>query len=271
MDLGLNDTSVLITGASGGIGLETARWFLENGARVVLHYNTNSTSIVPLLDQYGPERAVGVKADLASEKDVQRIFSREEIPLFWPVQVLVVNHGSHAPAAITLADMSLDQWRSATDANLTSAFLVLREFLRGIPFLSDKAKENANVVLIGSTAGKYGEEGHADYAACKSAMMYGLLLSAKNEIVRIAPHGRANCVAPGWVHTPLAAERLKNPAILGKAVATIPMRKVAKPADVAAQVVLLASARVSGHVSGQVVMVAGGMEGRVLHPDALAQ
>lgn len=57
---------------------------------------------------------------------------------------------------------------------------------------------NANVVIVGSTAGKFGEAMHADYAASKSALMYGFLRSLKNEIVQIAPRGRANCVAPGY-------------------------------------------------------------------------
>jgi NAD(P)-dependent dehydrogenase (short-subunit alcohol dehydrogenase family) len=56
---------------------------------------------------------------------------------------------------------------------------------------------NASIIIIGSTAGKFGEAYHADYAATKSALMYGFLRSLKNEIVKIVPRGRANCVAPG--------------------------------------------------------------------------
>jgi len=52
------------------------------------------------------------------------------------------------------------------------------------------------------------------------AMMYGMLLSLKNEIVKIAPKGRVNCVAPGWVKTPMAADALKNPDTVYRAMAT---------------------------------------------------
>lgn len=52
------------------------------------------------------------------------------------------------------------------------------------------------------------------------AMMYGLLLSLKNEIVKIAPKGRINCVAPGWVNTPMATEALANPDVVYRALAT---------------------------------------------------
>jgi NAD(P)-dependent dehydrogenase (short-subunit alcohol dehydrogenase family) len=64
--------------------------------------------------------------------------------------------------------MSLDQWKSTLDTNLTSSFLVVREYMQGLEKASDKLKEKSSIVLVGSTAGKYGEAGHADYAASKS-------------------------------------------------------------------------------------------------------
>ncbi|EEB87917.1 hypothetical protein MPER_14523, partial [Moniliophthora perniciosa FA553] len=73
--------------------------------------------------------------------------------------------------------------------------------------------DNASIVFVASSAGKYGEAMHADYSASKSAMMYGLTLTLKNEIVKIVPKGRVNCEAPGWVHTPLATEAIKDPMV----------------------------------------------------------
>lgn len=81
--------------------------------------------------------------------------------------------------------------------------------------------------------------------------MYGLTLSLKNEIVRIAPRGRVNCVAPGWTRTPMAAEALSKPEVVYQALATTPLRKVAEPRDVANQVAVLASAVISGHITGE--------------------
>ncbi|KAF9528784.1 hypothetical protein CPB83DRAFT_869339 [Crepidotus variabilis] len=98
-----------------------------------------------------------------------------------------------------------------------------------------------------------------------SAMMYGLTMSLKNEIVRIAPKARVNTVAPGWVRTPMAEEPLKDPKIAYAALASTPLKKVATPQDIANQIIILASNKVSGHVTGQVLMVEGGMEGRVLN------
>jgi hypothetical protein len=76
---------------------------------------------------------------------------------------------------------------------------------------------------------------------------------------------RVNAVCPGWTETEMAAPALTEPGRLERITQTMPLRKVAQPDDVAWQVVVLASDRLSGHVSGQVIVVAGGMEGRLLH------
>jgi 3-oxoacyl-[acyl-carrier protein] reductase len=119
--------------------------------------------------------------------------------------------------------------------------------------------------LIGSTAGIFGEAGHADYAAAKSAVVHGLLLSLKNEVVRVAPLARVNAVCPGWTTSPMTREELDDAALVGEVTRTMALRKVATAEDVPRQVVVLASDELSGHVTGQVVLVAGGMEGRTLH------
>jgi 3-oxoacyl-[acyl-carrier protein] reductase len=118
--------------------------------------------------------------------------------------------------------------------------------------------------MIASTAGVFGEAGHADYAAAKSAIAGGLLLSLKNEVSRIAPLARVNVVAPGWTESPMTRGHV-DPERVRAVSRTMALRKVAQPEDVARQVVALASDEISGHVTGQVVVVAGGMEGRVLH------
>ena len=95
--------------------------------------------------------------------------------------------------------------------------------------------------------------------------MRGLLLSLKNEVVRVAPFARVNAVCPGWTESPMTRESLADPALDRRVTRTMALRKVAQPEDVASQIVMLASDEVSGHVTGQVVTVAGGMEGRVVH------
>lgn len=259
MDFGLKDVHVLVTGASGGIGLETARLYCAIGAKVTAHYNTQFGPLEKLSQTYPNLRIV--QSDLSNEASVVNIFSTNVDP----VQVLVVNHAIAPPEDVPLAEMTLERWNHTISTNLTSSFLVCREYLKHLKNATPEAKEKAAIVLIGSTAGKYGEAGHADYAATKSAMMYGLAMTLKNEIVKIAPRGRVNTVAPGWVKTLMAEIPLSNPRILYSALATTPLKKIAMPLDIANQIVVLSSSTVSGHVTGQVLMVEGGMEGRLLN------
>ena len=121
------------------------------------------------------------------------------------------------------------------------------------------------IVMIGSTAGEFGEAGHADYAASKSGLMNGLLASLKNEIVEVAPQGRINAVCPGWTLTSMARKLTQDPEAMKRALQTIPLKKFGKPKDVAAAVVFLSSGLLAGHITGQALFVDGGMEGRVLH------
>jgi NAD(P)-dependent dehydrogenase (short-subunit alcohol dehydrogenase family) len=95
--------------------------------------------------------------------------------------------------------------------------------------------------------------------------MYGFMRSLKNEIARVVPRGRVNTVAPGWVLTPMAKEAMENKEVVTRVLQTIPMRKVANPEDVANAIAYLASDKASGHVSGTIVEVTGGMEGRLLY------
>ncbi|KAF8509112.1 NAD dependent epimerase/dehydratase [Hysterangium stoloniferum] len=261
MDLHLKGVHVLVTGASGGIGVETVKLFLEQGAFVTAQYNTTVDTLVPIGDAYPSLRLT--QADVTSEHDVNKLFA--QIDPHNPVQILVLNHGLWPTADVPMADMTLAQWDKTISTNLTSNFLLTRGFLTGLKSASRLQKDAASVILIGSTAGKYGEANHADYASAKSAVMYGFTLSLKNEIVKIAPKARVNCVAPGWVKTPMAEEALKDRAVVYRSIATTPLKKFASARDIANQIVILASPSVSGHVSGQVVMVEGGMEGRLLN------
>ena len=160
--------------------------------------------------------------------------------------------------------LPLVRWDDTLRQNLTSTFLVARGFLREVA-----RNGRGSLVLVGSTAGIFGEAGHADYAAAKSAITVGLLLSLKNELARIAPLGRVNAVAPGWTESPMA-RGLVDPERVQAVSRTMALRKVAQPEDVAAQVVVLASDTLSGHVTGQVTTVAGGTGRRSVNAQAAA-
>jgi len=271
IDLDLQGVHVLVTGASGGIGLETTKLFLEQGAKVTAHYNTNLSTLRSLESELGSNSTnlFPAQAQLTSESSVKSLFESAQAHFDGlPVQVLVVTHGIWPSKDACVWEMELDQWKETIDVNLTSSFLVTKHFLKSLVDLEEgqnHLKEKANIVFVGSTAGKFGEKGHADYAASKSAMIHGLTLTLKNEIVKIAPRGRVNCVSPGWVKTPMSEEALNDPEVVYRAMATTPLKKFATTYDNAVQIVLLASSKVSGHVSGQIIDVTGGMEGRLLN------
>jgi 3-oxoacyl-[acyl-carrier protein] reductase len=260
MDSKLSNRVVLVTGASGGIGGEVVRAFVREGARVVAHFGEHGERASELARELGPA-CVPLGADLTLEADVDRLFSEVELGL-GPVEILVANAGLWPPDDVPLHEMTLKQWDHTLAVNLTSAFLCLRAFLRGV---AAHALHDPAAVLVGSTAGMIGEAGHADYAASKAGVIYGLARSAKNEICRLAPKGRVNVVCPGWTATPMTQRFAADPANVRRVLQTIPLRKVGRAHDVAMAVVYLASGHLAGHVSGQLLTVSGGMEGRVLY------
>lgn len=262
LDFGLTGVHVLITGASGGIGIALVRTFLELNGKVTAHYNTD---LRDLRNISHPNLALA-QANVTSEADVARLFDEAHSRHGVPVQVLVVNHGIFEVSDNQVADMTLSQWRNTQSVNLESSFLLCREFLRRLRGQSPPLLDSVSITFIGSTAGKFGEAGHADYASSKAALMYGLVPSLKNEIVKIAPRGRVNSVNPGWVGTSMARELMQDAKLTARALASTPLQKIAEPVDVANQVAVLASPTLSGHVSGVNVMVDGGMEGRCLYP-----
>ena len=223
---------------------------------MVVHYHQGEERARALAREIG---AHVVQADVRSESEVERLFAEARAAL-GRVDVCAHVVGMWPREDVPVWELSLARWEETLRANLTSSFLTARGFLREVARTG-----HGSLVLIGSTAGLVGEAGHADYAAAKSGLL-GLLLSLKNEIVRVAPTGRVNAVAPGWTESPMT-RGLVDPDDVRRVSRTMALRKVATPEDVAAQVVVLASDVLSGHVTGQVVTVAGGMEGRVLHDD----
>ncbi len=264
MQTKLTSKVVVITGASGGIGSAIARKFAEEGAKLVLHCYSNLAKARVLRDELAGADSLVVRADLTRESEVRRLFAVARAK-FGRVDTLIANVGSWEARDIPLHRMSLKQWRQTFDAVLTSTFLSAREFLKLVA-----RQKRGNAVLIASTAGIFGEAGHADYAAAKSAMAFGLTRTLKNEIARIAPHsadycgGRINCVCPGWTLVPRTAGNLKEAAVVRRVTATMALPQIARPDDIANAAVFLSSDALARHITGQTLVVAGGMEGRWL-------
>ena len=242
MDLGLAGKRALVTGASGGIGQAVARELAAEGVEVVAHYHRNREAAEAL-------GGLALGADLRDEAQVEALFAAAG-----PLDLCVANAGVWPSQDVPVAELPLERWRATIDGNLTATFLTCRGFAGIRPHPPGSA-----LVLIGSTAGRFGEAGHADYAAAKAAIGHGLLLSLKNEM---AP-ARVNVVAPGWTVSPMTEASLTD-ELVDRVTATMPLRKVARTEDIARTVAFLLSDRAAGHITGEVVTVAGGMEGRLL-------
>jgi 3-oxoacyl-[acyl-carrier protein] reductase len=258
VETGLAGHGVVVTGASGGIGAACARAFAAEGAHVLVHYHRGEGRARDLAEELGAPVA---QADLTVEVEVDRLFAEARAAL-GRIDVCAAVAGVYPSEDLPTWELDLARFERTIAENLTATFLTARAFLRGLA-----ATGRGSLVLVGSTAGRFGEAGHADYAAAKAAIQAGLLLTLKNEVARLGPGVRVNAVAPGWTVSPMT-RGLLEPTDVERITRTMPLRKVAQPEDVAAQVVVLASERLSGHVTGELVTVAGGMEGRVVHPDA---
>ncbi len=256
MDTGLAGKGVLVTGGAGGIGSACVRAFAAEGARVAIHYRTSREAAEQLAREIGTDAIL--QADLTEEAEAERLFAQAREQL-GQVDVCAAVAGMWPRDDEPVWRLPLARWDEVLRANLTATFLTAREFLREV-----ERTGHGSLVLVGSTAGRFGEAGHADYASAKAAIQVGLLLSLKNEIVRIAPGGRVNAVAPGWTYSPMTRGELDE-QLVERLTRTMALRKVALAEDVARAVVVLASDELSGHVTGEVVTVAGGMEGRTVH------
>jgi 3-oxoacyl-[acyl-carrier protein] reductase len=255
VDTGLAGKGVLVTGGAGGIGSACVRAFAAEGARVAIHYRTSIERAEELARETD---GVALQADLTVEDEVEQLFESAERQL-GGIDVCAAVAGFWPREDEPVWRLALERWEATLRTNLTATFLTARAFLRCV-----ERTGGGSLVLVGSTAGRFGEAGHADYAAAKAAIQVGLLLSLKNEIVRIAPRARVNAVAPGWTHSPMTRGELDE-EFVARLSRTMALRKVAQAEDVARAVVVLASDELSGHVTGELVTVAGGMEGRTVH------
>ncbi len=265
MDSGLKDKVVFVTGASGGIGRSIADVFAEEGALLALQGHRQFPALEQLVAerQWPAERVALVRADISDADGMEQ--AMDGIVQRWGrVDVCVANAGVWPPEDLPLQDLGTERVRQVVEINLLGAIWTARAFLRALARTGPRADGvGSSIVFTGSTAGRFGERGHVDYAVSKSGL-YGLVHTLKNEIVALDPRGRVNMVEPGWTVTSMAKPALDDPANVRRAVRTMPLRQLGVAEDIAQTVLFLSSPRLARHLSGEVLTVAGGMEGRVL-------
>lgn len=264
MELALKDKIVLITGASGGIGRAMAEAFAAEGALLALHGHRQWDELQAWIEERPwREQALPVHADITSAAELGAAFAK--VRQRWGrVDVCIANAGIWPPESKPLHEISEERVRSVLSVNLLGAIWTARAFLSTLAATGPRDDgHGSSLVFTGSTAGRFGEKGHSDYAASKAALA-GLMMSLKNEVVALDPYARVNVIEPGWTVTDMTKRNIHEPGVVERVVRTMPVRQLARAADIAQTALYLASPVAARHVSGQTLTVAGGMEGRVL-------
>lgn len=264
MDTGLDGKVVWITGASGGIGREVARVFAAEGARLVLQGRSQFESLQSWARAEGlDERALCLRYDVR-DRAASFDAAARAVEHFGRLDVCVANAGVWPAADEPFHRMSEARVRDTVDTNLLGAAWTAQAFLHALEETGPRDDgDGAALVFTGSTAGRFGERDHADYALTKAGM-YGLVRTLKNELPRLDPYARVNLVEPGWTVTEMAREALEDDEAVARVARTLALRQLARARDIAHAVVFLASPALARHISGEVLTVSGGMEGRLL-------
>ena len=243
----LSGKIALVTGAGKGIGRSVAKKLAEDGASVVINYNSSSKAAEEAaaeIIQNGGTASV-IKCNVSDSLDCKKMIDTV-IAQYGRLDILVNNAGITRDGL--LMKMSEQDFDEVIDTNLKGAFYTIRHTLR--QFLKQKC---GTIINISSVSGVMGNAGQANYSASKA----GLIGLTKSVAVEYASKGiRCNAVAPGYITTDMT-EAMSDTAkemILSQ----IPMRRAGTVEEVAELVAFLASDR-SSYITGQVISIDGGM------------
>ncbi|CAI8183449.1 MAG: 3-oxoacyl-[acyl-carrier-protein] reductase FabG [Flavobacteriaceae bacterium] len=243
----LNKKTVLITGASRGIGSGIARVFAQNGANVAFTYSSSEAPALALQEELS-KLGVTVKAyksDASSFEACEKLAS-EVMSDFDSLDALINNAGITKDNL--LMRMSEEDFDKVIEVNLKSVFNMTKAFQR--VFLKQR---NGSIINISSIVGVKGNAGQANYAASKAGMI-GFTKSIALELG--SRNIRANVIAPGFIETEMT-DKLDE-AVVEQWRAGIPLKRGGTPEDVANACLFFAS-DLSSYITGQVLLVDGGM------------
>ncbi|HKO06562.1 MAG TPA: 3-oxoacyl-[acyl-carrier-protein] reductase [Alphaproteobacteria bacterium] len=239
----LTGKTALVTGATGGIGNVLAKALHAQGA-VVAVSGTRTEALEALKGELG-ERAFAFSCRLDDARSIEALAKEAEAAM-GSIDILVNNAGITRDGLV--ARMRDEEWLQVIEIDLTAAFRLVRATLRGM-----MRKRWGRIINVGSVVGATGNAGQANYAAAKA----GLVGLTKALAAEMAPRNiTANCVAPGFVDTPMTrglTDRQRE-MILSR----VPLARLGTGADVAAAVAFLASDE-AAYITGHTLHVNGGM------------
>ena len=227
--------SVLVTGASRGIGRAVAEAFVAAGDRVATIHRGGDL----------PEGVLGVRGDMRDTASVDAGIGEIE-EAHGPVEVLVANAGMTRDQL--LMRMSDEEFEEVLDVNLTGVFRCVRRVSKGMI-----RKRGGRIILMGSVVGMYGNAGQVNYSATKAALV-GMARSITRELG--SRNITANVIAPGFIDTDMTRElpEARQEALK----AAIPAGRFGDVSDIVGAVRYLASPA-AAYVSGAVIPVDGGL------------
>ena len=247
----------LVTGASSGIGKAIALGLGRAGADVAVNFVSNEETareIVRAIEGLGA-KAIAVKADVSKEAEVQSLY-KAMFETFGTIDILVANAGLQRDANID--EMTLEQWNTVIDVNLTGQFLCAREAIkefkrRGVNEAVSVAA--GKIICMSSVHQIIPWAGHANYAASKGAVNMLMQTMAQE----LAPFRiRVNSIAPGAIRTPINRPAWETPEAYAKLMELVPYQRIGEPEDIAQAAVFLAS-DMADYITGTTLFVDGGM------------
>ncbi len=260
--LPLAGQKALITGANSGIGKAVAIAMAEAGASVVVNYVAGDDEAHAVADQIAGcgGRAIVCRADVANEYQVAEMVE-EACAVFGTLDIVVANAGLQRDAPFE--EMTLAQWNTVINVNLTGQFLCaragVREFLRRGP-RPQVSRALGKIICMSSVYEVIPWAGHANYAAAKG----GVMMLMKTIAQELAPRGiRVNGLAPGATRTPINTAAWSTPETYEALMRLVPYKRIGEPDDIARAAVWLASDE-SDYVNGVTLFVDGGM---TLYPE----
>ncbi|KAK5137733.1 hypothetical protein LTR08_007304 [Meristemomyces frigidus] len=270
--LGLEGTHVLVTGGCGLIGRVVVHAFLAAGCLVTI-VDILDPSAAAVIFELDDRIGCYLQGSIANHAEVECAFGKAE-KAFGPVHCCIALAGldlSVLKPSESICDVDPEEWRRVFDVNINGTFLTCQRWLRGIRAANNDpyaaVLRNVSLVIMGSEAGAFGVRTMAAYAAGKSAVQYGLLLSLAKDVPRIYSNARVNAVAPGAVDTDRFKDESKQYGAQWRyeeCEATVGLAKPVPPEHVARTILFLASERFSGSVHGQCIAVDSGKMGSVV-------
>jgi NAD(P)-dependent dehydrogenase (short-subunit alcohol dehydrogenase family) len=244
----MNHPVVLITGALAGIGRATALAFAQQGAKVVVSGRRDDVgqTLATELRAAGAE-AEFIRADVRHEADVQNLVDKT-VARFGRLDIAVNNAGTEGkPGPVT--EQTAESYAATFDTNVLGVILSMKHELRVM-----QAQGSGSIVNLSSTMGHRGASGASLYTASKHAVE-GLTKSAALEAAAFGV--RVNAVAPGPTETAMLDRLTGSPDKKAAFYAAVPLKRGARPEEIAEAVTFLASARAS-FITGHIISVNGG-------------